>query len=81
MSRYNLKLIDHGPSGAELEQLLPEIEIENLSHFVPIHPAMALSSAPHLSQRHLVHNLELEVGDGHPPHDGCIAVVLDQVLS
>ena len=81
MSRYNLKLIDHGPSGAELEQLLPEIEIENLSHFVPIHPAMTLSSAPHLSQRHLVHNLELEVGDGHPPHDIGVAVILHQVLS
>ena len=81
MSRYDLKLIDHGPSGAELEQLLPEIELENLSHFVPIHPAIALSSAPHLSQSHLVHNLELEVVDGQPPHYGGVAVVLHQVLS
>ena len=81
MSRYDLKLIDHGSSGAELEQLLPEIKLENLSHFVPIHPAIALSSAPHLSQRHLVHNLELEVVDGHPPHDIGVTVVLHQVLS
>ena len=78
MSRHNLKLIDHGPGGAELEQLLPQIQIENFPHFVPIHPAMTLSSAPHLGQRHLVDNLELEVGDGHPPHDGGVGVVLDQ---
>ena len=81
MARYNLKLIDHGPSGADLEQLLPVIELKNLPHFGPIHPAMALSSAPDLSQRHLVHNLELEVVDGQPPHYGGVAVVLHQVLS
>ena len=75
---YYQKLIHHSPSGAELYQLLPEIEIENLSDFVPIHPVEVLGLAPSLRQQTLVDDLELEVGHGDPAHDGGVGVVLHQ---
>ena len=76
VTRYYQKLIHHGPGGAELDQLLPEVEIENLSDFVPIHPVEVFGLAPGLRQQTLVDDLELEVGHGDPADDGGVGVVL-----